>query len=133
MSCTEAINKEGFCFYVNMRVSQRYCTNNCHLRNVVKPKIIIKKTGCQQTDNAKMPTEFPPLSKMVSNFLGSMKRWVKEGMPVRDDEEIGQIMAICRECESARPTWAGLACTVCGCKLSAAIAVATKHCDKGKW
>lgn len=80
-------------------------------------------------------------SKMVKAYLDSTSKWIKQGRPERQDEEVASILKICEsnKCGKYRVTANKSWCGSCGCSLSEGSAVvnkirrATEHCPEGHW
>jgi hypothetical protein len=83
--------------------------------------------------------EFPSLSTQLWNYQNALKRWQAAGRPVRDTEEVENILEThCKGCDwydkdSKR-------CKGCGCKVTAGsmaifnkIKMATEHCPQELW
>jgi hypothetical protein len=74
--------------------------------------------------------------QQVTNYFRAVSNWIGHGMPVRPDEEVARIYAICRECEH----FIDQHCALCGCRVDATasawrnkIRMATEKCPIGKW
>lgn len=91
--------------------------------------------ACDQETADHMAT----LPEMVAGFAIEVKRWIREGRPVRTDEEVSHILnTYCKPCKlyDAKKQ----ACTKCGCSMNNSswpllngIKMATKICPAGLW
>ena len=79
----------------------------------------------------------PSLTRRMSNYAKARKRWTDAGKPVRTDEHVEQLRAICRGCD----LFNGEVCThqKCGCPVTRPgiwgdkLRWATEACPIGKW
>lgn len=74
----------------------------------------------------------------ISHYAIAVTKWFKAGRPVRSDEEVEQLLEICKSCEHYDEKKSR--CNICGCRLNLSqlaefnkLRMATEHCDKGKW
>ena len=72
----------------------------------------------------------------IKHFAMALARWTMAGMPTREQAEVEQLEALCRECEHCRNG----RCTKCGCCVSKSrvawrnkIKMATESCPIEKW
>jgi hypothetical protein len=80
----------------------------------------------------------PTILVKVAHYAVALVRWTKAKWPVRTDEEVATIIAICESCEHYNAK--KQSCNVCGCKVSAKgcairskARMKTETCAKGKW
>lgn len=82
------------------------------------------------------PIAAPSMLQRVKNVSSALLRWQQAGRPVRTDEEVAAILAICAPCEFWNPHGnLGLGMCrhhKCGCTKSKA-KLATEHCPIQKW
>lgn len=78
----------------------------------------------------------PSLLRQAASFASAEVRWIAAGRPVRGEERVAEIFAICQACPNFRPGTSELegSCSVCGCRLRSAaglfnkIQMATESC-----
>jgi len=88
----------------------------------INPEICL---ACDQETAAEMAT----LPKKIANYAGAIRRWIREGRPVRTDNEVAEILKICQgDPESSDPEKQkscklydaeSHSCLKCGCAVSA--------------
>ncbi len=83
------------------------------------------------------PATPPSTVKRVCNWIKAVNRWMRAGKPIRTDEEVTRLVAICEGCKHYSGSGQ---CRACGCAVTkGAWAVtnkarmATEDCPKGKW
>ena len=82
----------------------------CRIGNMeINPEICGK---CDQ-DTAEVMATVP---KKMANYANAIRRWIREGRPVRSDEEVAVILEICKKCDLYDEE--NHACKKCGCKVS---------------
>jgi hypothetical protein len=76
------------------------------------------------------------LIEKTKHYAAALWRWGKAGFPVRSDEEIAALVAICQGCQFQREE----TCTICGCCVSQAmpaikskVKMSSEVCPKGRW
>lgn len=74
----------------------------------------------------------------LGNYTKAVLNWYILGRPVRSDEEVENLLKICKDCEHFNHEKS--ICSVCGCRLNLSrhaefnkLRMATEHCPKGKW
>ncbi len=77
------------------------------------------------------PAEYPPLATQATNLAGSLRDWLRAGLPITPAAERMRRRAICQGCphfdaEARR-------CRACGCFGSVKPWLATATCPQGKW
>lgn len=94
-----------------------------------------------------MSQGMPRKVELAKRYAAAVKRWHNAGRPIRSDEEVQRIFAICMGCKYYKPTRNGSGrCLACGCKLRKnprfiglldalenKIRMATEHCWANKW
>lgn len=85
----------------------------------------------------------PSLLRQAASFVSAEARWIAAGRPVRSEERVAEIFAICQVCEHFRLGTSELegSCGICGCRLRSAgglfnkIQMATESCPlkPSKW
>lgn len=82
----------------------------------------------------------PSLAERAGRYMSSTENWVRAGSPVRDDEEVKEILKTCNSCEQFVHNNDNTgSCKVCGCALNMMGGMfnkarrATEHCPLGKW
>ena len=85
-------------------------------------------------------TDQKTVRKLAMKWGRAVTRWVKHGRPVRTQEQIDEVVAICKACPSDDFNDEASRCNVCGCKVgSSGIAIfnkakmLTETCPKGHW
>lgn len=83
----------------------------------------------------------PSLPKRIYNYGAAVTKWTASGRPVRTQEQIDTLLAICKECPLFNAEISH--CSVCGCPLGSGkdalknkLAMATEDCphpDGSKW
>jgi len=82
--------------------------------------------------------EAPPLQTQVKHYAKALYNWVKEGREVRTDEEIQQLLEICKQCDlyDAKKQ----ICKKCGCRVNSGsraisnkLKMKSESCPLGKW
>lgn len=78
----------------------------------------------------------PSLLQQAGSYVAAVTGWVASGSPLRSQEEVDRLLAICQACEHYR---AGV-CVLCGCTVDRRrsgwrnkLAMATESCPAGKW
>lgn len=72
----------------------------------------------------------PSLVERIRGYRGARERWIAAGRPVRNDEEMARLHAICQACEY----FSGASCKLCGCAVHPSrkwinkLRWATEHC-----
>jgi hypothetical protein len=110
-------------------------------RCAISQKLIDYQTciNCNGDITSISPKDYPPISTEFVTYVEAVKGWVKEGRPVRTDEEVTEIhQKYCSQCD-----WYDSdqqRCKGCGCKTRAAgyallnkIKMGTQHCPKQLW
>ena len=71
-------------------------------------------------------------------YAVALTRWIAAGRPIRTDEEVEEIVAICEDCDKYKTD--EKRCRVCGCGVSTGglaifnkARLATERCPKDKW
>jgi hypothetical protein len=106
----------------------------------------LAKTGGFQTElkpedtpDGEVP-DYPPMSLQLWLYKEALKRWHKEGRPVRSEEEVERILKICKGCDWYDPD--RKRCKGCGCRVTDGgipitnkLKMATEHCPhpEKKW
>lgn len=80
----------------------------------------------------------PGIVEKAAHYAAALLRWAAAGRPVRTDEEVAAIVAICETCEKWNADKA--ACKICGCGVSLKgwavrnkAKMRTEACPRGKW
>ena len=118
--------------------------SKCRITNrAINPDIC---KACDQETAAEMAT----LPKKLANYAGAIRRWIREGRPVRTDEEVEERLKICQgDPESEDPDKQqpcalydadAHACNKCGCAVSTdkaplgnKIRMKSEICPMGLW
>lgn len=76
----------------------------------------------------------------VTRYAMAVARWVAAGSPVRTDDDVATLLAICHACPTSRYDAARGACNRCGCKVNVSsqglvnkLRMATESCPDGHW
>ena len=84
------------------------------------------------------PDDGPGIVTKILNYAKAVRRWTAEGKPTRTDQQVSDVLAICKQCEF----YDGEICLhhKCGCKVNNnkwaiinKIRMATESCPIGKW
>jgi len=74
----------------------------------------------------------------LGNYTKAVLNWYMSGRPIRSDEEVYNLLEICKQCEEYEADKGR--CKVCGCRLNLSqiaefnkLRMATEHCPKGMW
>ena len=74
----------------------------------------------------------------VARWAAALARWIKAGRPLRTDEEVAEIVVVCKECDKYKADSGR--CSLCGCKiLTPGMAIlskaklGTERCPRDKW
>lgn len=128
-----------FSFQNGFAVCQRKGCNN-RLPVVVKAfPITAYHAECKHGNQS--PSR-PSLVRKAWTYATAVAKWTAAGNPVRSQQRINEILAICQACPMFADTKGRTHCRLCGCSLSAApdglnnkIAMATESCplDPPKW
>jgi len=77
-------------------------------------------------------------TKHAVKYAKALMRWIAAGRPVRTDDEVAEIVAMCEACKHYKAKQKR--CSVCGCRVSTGkLAVfnkcrlLTEFCPWGKW
>lgn len=72
----------------------------------------------------------------LKTYAQAVTRHLLTGCETRTDEEVSELLNLCRNCESYRAE----TCTVCGCRINSGksafankLRMKTQKCPKGKW
>lgn len=71
----------------------------------------------------------PSLPRRAISLTSALWHWACSGFAVTSEADRDYRRAICRGC----PQFDGSHCRICGCQLSAKIAMRTEHCPEGRW
>lgn len=77
------------------------------------------------------PSAYPPLATQAANLAGSLRDWLRAGLPITPRAERARRLAICEAC----PLFDAAArrCTACGCFGDVKPWLGTATCPHGKW
>lgn len=82
------------------------------------------------------PKEEPGVLDLITNFTGSLTKWVAAGFPVTTEEEYKQRMAICKGCPKWKENPLSIEvlgrCSLCGC-TGFKPWLKTEACPEEKW
>ncbi len=90
------------------------------------------------------PAPEPGLARLGLNLASAVAKWIKAGRPVRTQERVDELLAICRACPFLNRTNPNREfCTKCGCRVNGdaanpttnKLAMATESCplDPPRW
>lgn len=76
----------------------------------------------------------PSMLTRAMNFTAAMSKWALAGMPVRNQDQVDELLVICKSC----PEYRDQMCTKCGCPSGKKpvldkLVLATEKCPLGKW
>lgn len=73
-----------------------------------------------------------------TNYAKAVLNWYQSGKPIRTDEDVSELLEICKQCEHYHAEKSF--CKICGCNLNLSrnalfnkLRMKTEHCPIGKW
>lgn len=80
----------------------------------------------------------PSVTAQLSSYAAAVSRWLAAGRPVRSDEQVGELLAICQDNRCGK--YRDGQCLACGCRVNSSgwalankLRMATESCPKGMW
>lgn len=80
----------------------------------------------------------PSVTAQLSSYAAAVSRWLAAGRPVRTDEQVGELLAICQDNKCGK--YRDGQCLACGCRVNSSgwaltnkLRMATESCPKGLW
>ena len=101
---------------------RRHCADDHPEHAIWRKRMVEKATG-------QAPVSLPPITRQAANLGRALFDWAVSGFSMASEEQQAWRLAICSLC----PQWSDGRCLICGCHLSAKIALRTEHCPINKW
>ena len=110
------------------------CEWDCQLK-CVHCGYVARKPGTRRTCSVERP---PSVTAQLSSYAAAVSRWLAAGRPVRTDEQVGELLAICQDNRCGK--YRDGQCLACGCRVNSSgwalankLRMATEDCPKGFW
>lgn len=94
-----------------------------------------RRAGTRRNCTVERP---PSVTAQLSSYAAAVSRWLAAGRPVRTDEQVAGLLAICQDNRCGK--YRDGQCLACGCRVNSSgwalankLRMATESCPKGMW